>query len=604
MTQPAPRARALALSIAAVLQLSIFALPTLAAFTQQGATVLGGANYTTRSASLADYDSDGDLDLMFQTNSGTFLYRNNLFNSGGTASFTFTNVTATMLPSITTQSWSAAWGDYNSDGKVDVMVGLASGTGVLLKNNGGSSPFTNANVDAGLSGSPFQDGFTQNLAWGDFNNDHRLDLVVGMEGPAMHQMYIQQVNGTFLPKGADVGLQVPYGTKSYGLAVGDYDGDGDLDMYLSTCRAGGAMRNNFFKNMLKESGTNTLSFVDIADTNGTGDTNNTYGSQFVDMDNDGDLDLVVTGAQNDTTHISNPTKIYRNNGNDTFTNVDTITGHPLLSDVGTDLNGLKTIDYDNDGDLDLYFHDNLSGTGNQKLYRNDGNWQFSNVTAAMGLSGSATTGAGGYDSAWGDLDRDGDQDLIDVNNSTLSGSATPEKAFINDASTNGNHWLYLKLNGPGWNTTGIGTSIYATLDAGTANQLTLRREANTDANTFNQSDLPVHFGLAAADHVDWLRVVWADGTVQFLHNVTANQNLTISYASALPGDFSGDGVVDTADYTIWRDNLGAPFTADDYNTWRANFGRTFAAAAAAVPEPNILCIFALAALAIVRTHYR
>ena len=130
---------------------------------------------------------------------------------------------------------------------------------------------------------------------------------------------------------------------------------------------------------------------------------------------------------------------------------------------------LKLVDYDNDGKLDLYFHDNLSGTGNQRLYHNNGNWQFTDVTAAMGLAGTDSngnpnTGAGAYDSVWGDLDKDGDQDLIDTNNSTLNGFATPEKAYLNDASTNGNHWLYVKLKGPTWNSTGIGSSLYATMN--------------------------------------------------------------------------------------------------------------------------------------------
>jgi hypothetical protein len=580
------------------------AASALAVFTDQSISILAGANYSTRSPSLADYDGDGDLDLMFQTSAGPKLFRSNFINTGGTPAMTYTDVTSTMLPSgMNLGMWSAAWGDYNNDGKVDVFVGASSGTGTLLKNNGAAA-FSNANSSAGLTASPFTDGFTQNVGWGDFNNDHRMDFIVGMEGPAMHQMYTQQANGTFSAVGAAVGLQVPFGTKSYGMAIGDYDGDGDMDVYISTCRSGGNIQNNLFKNMLKETG--TLGFVDVANTVGVQNTNNTYGSQFIDMDNDGKLDLVVTGAQNDTTGVANPTKIYRNNGNGTFTDVDTITGHALLSSGAVDPNGLKLIDYDNDGKLDLYYHDNLSTTGNQRLYHNTGNWQFTDVTAAMGLSGGAQTGAGAYDSVWGDIDRDGDQDLIDPNNSTFNGTSTPEKVYLNDASTNGNHWLYIKLHGPNWDTTGLGSSLYATLNEGAADQVTLRREANTDADTFNQSDLPVHFGMAGADHVDWLRIVWPDGTVQFLRNVAANQYLDVSYANALPGDFNGDGTVDMSDYVVWRANFGAPFTTSDYNTWRQYFGKSLAilGSGSAVPEPAAIMLVCMGGLAMLTGRRR
>ena len=88
---------------------------------------------------------------------------------------------------------------------------------------------------------------------------------------------------------------------------------------------------------------------------------------------------------------SEPSKIWRNDGNGTFTDVDTLTGHPLLSDTGRDLNGGKAIDYDNDGDLDLYMHDHYYGlvsnaTNHARLlYRNDGNWTFTEVTVQEGL---------------------------------------------------------------------------------------------------------------------------------------------------------------------------------------------------------------------------
>ncbi len=582
------RALTVAISLLGVME------PTLAAtFSEQGASILWGANYAGRSVSLADIDNDGDLDMYFQgsTSSDRQLWRNNLTEMG---SLTFTNVTASRLPSGSlSNSWSAGWADYDGDGFVDVFVGQTnsgSTRGSLLKNDGDEfSKITSSFV--GLN----DPGFHQNVGWADINNDKRLDLIIGMEGPERHEIYLQGASGQFTPTGQDAGFQVAYGTKGYGLAMGDYDGDGDLDVYISTCRAGGNIRNNFFKNMLTETG--SLSFVDIADTNGTQFMGNSYGTEFVDFDNDGRLDLYMTGAD------GSDTKIWRNDGNDQFTDVDTILGRKLLNNMnGEDLNGSKAVDYDNDGDLDLYFHDNLASGGNHRLYRNDGNWEFTNVTAIEGLNTTgdgSPVGAGAYDSAWGDLDRDGDQDLVHPNNSTYGGSIpTPERVYISDASTNGNHWLYIELEGPSWNTTGLGSTIYATIDEGVLEGETLRREANTNIGTFNQSDLPVHFGLADATVVEELLIVWPDGSKQGLQSVAADQYLTVTF---LPGDYSGDGVVDAADYTVWRDGLGDQFVQSDYDVWLANYGSPLVSrATSTVPEPVGLAAALLGVIAIAR----
>lgn len=558
-------------------------------FTNQAATLLGGASLGARSASLADIDNDGDLDLFFQGSSGARqLFRNDLVGAG---TFSFSNVTATQIVNGLQlgDSWSAAWGDYDGNGYVDVFVGQTnSGTfGDVLSNSGNG--FSNTSADVTLN----DPGFHQNLAWADINNDRRLDLLIGMEGPERHEIYLQGTNGKFTPVGAAAGFQTDFGYKSYGMAIGDTDGDGDLDVYISTCRSGGNIRNNFYENQLTQTG--SLSFIDVADSNGTQNLDNSYHAEFVDFDDDGKLDLFMVGAD------QKPTRIFRNDGANKFTDVASILGRSLLSDVGGDLNGGKAVDYDNDGDLDLFMHDNLNVNGSnqsRKLYRNDGDWNFVDVTAAVGL---ASSNQGAYDSVWGDLDLDGDQDLV-----APTGSGFTEKIFLSNASTNANHWLYVQLGGSRDNTSAIGATLYATINEGTAEERTLRREANTNAGTFNQSDVPVHFGLGDVTSIDELRIVWPDGRTQWLYDVTVDRYLSIQY-----GDLNGDGDVDGTDFANWQSDFSFNGDSDgdgdgdtdgaDFLSWQRALGLSVPVASSAqtneIPEPPTF-LLALSAAAV------
>ncbi|MGF1572046.1 MAG: CRTAC1 family protein [Sumerlaeia bacterium] len=468
----------------------------------------------TQSVSLADVDNDGDLDLLYQGNvSGTpgrRFYRNQLRPSG---LLSFVDETANGPLANDTTGWSAAWADVNGDGFVDVFLGQSNtGPGVagdLFFNQGGTG-FTD--VSATTINDP---GFHQNVAWVDMNNDELLDLLFGMEGPEKHELYLQGPGLTFTPVGEQVGIQIPFGTKSYGMAVGDADNDGDMDFYISTCRAGGDIRNNFFRNNLI--GTGTLDFTDVADENGTQYLGNSYHAEFQDFDDDGWLDLFMVGAD------GNPSKIWRNNQDGTFTDVDTLLGRAVFSTNGGDLNGGKAVDYDNDGDLDIFFHDHTHNSQintARYLFRNDGNWNFVDVTSQVGLF---NTQERAYDSAWGDVDLDGDMDLV-----TAAQGGYTKRIFLSNAAESSNAWSQIRLTGAAWNTRAVGATVYATIHKGTPNERRLMRLANTNAGTFNQSDLPVHFGLGSATMIDELEVHWTASTVEKFYNLPVNEYLFIT----------------------------------------------------------------------------
>ena len=486
-------------------------------FEERGAEILGNiGNEFARSGSFADYDNDGDPDLFIQgSGQAQRFLRNNTIGSG---SATFTDVTVEVgLDNLDQQGWSSAWGDYDADGDVDLFLGQEhSGNGDtrgdLLRNfrMEGGTGFTNFGAQAGLDDPHWH----ENVAWVDIDRDGDLDLLVTKELEP-HEIYEQFAPGQFRPIGEQTGFADPT-SHGYGLAIGDYDGDRDLDVYISTCVSSNDIPNTFFENQLSDTG--VLRFIDVTDRTGTQFRPNSYGSQFADFDDDGDLDLYMVGAS------GNLNKLWRNDGDGTFTDVDDIVQDEVLYQPSTTLLvGGQAADYDNDGDLDLLFQDRAGSIG-RLLYRNDGDWQFTHASTQEGLK----TGAdGGFDSAFVDYDLDGDLDLFASTDAGL-----PQRFFVSNASTNGNQWLYLCLKGTEKNPSGIGAQVYATIQQGTPQERTLRRDTFLMVGTFHQDDLPVHIGLGAAQVVDELRIVWPNGVTQVLTNVSAGQYLEVTIPSA------------------------------------------------------------------------
>jgi len=187
-------------------------------------------------------------------------------------------------------------------------------------------------------------------------------------------------------------------------------------------------------------------------------------------------------------------------------------------------------DYDNDGDLDLYFT-TLSGGDAPQLFRNDGGWNFTNVTALEGLGGIANT----WQAAWADFDNDGDLDLV-----------TDGKIFVNNDVSN-NHWLKVHLSGNGTtvNSAAIGAQVRIDLGGGTI--LTRQVEAGTGEG--NQNDLTLHFGLGSHNSPVDVEVTWpdADGLVTtVVSSVTLDQTINI-FRTPFKSDINNDGIVDPAD---------------------------------------------------------
>ena len=359
---------------------------------------------STASIAWGDYDNDGDLDLAVGNGISTFggvtkhpnrLYRNDQ------GVLTRNSVWSSSEEDFTS---SVAWGDFDNDGDLDMVVGnvnqpnrLYRNNSVLLTNNPTWSLSTSQNIRGDLVEFPY---LISSVAWGDYDSDGDLDLAIGSSSPDWFNSLYENMGGVFEPAWSSKPNQED---RTWSVAWGDYDCDGDLDLAF-----GNEDRpNRLYKNENKELTQTPVWSAALTET--------TRSIAWGDYDNDGDLDLAVG---ND----GQPNRLYNNENNCIRT------GNPIFtlawsSALTEATQSIAWGDYDNDGDLDLAVGND--GQPN-RLYQNNGG-----ELAATPIWSSSIT----YDTtsvAWGDYDGDGDLDLAVGNGiNTPSG---PNRIFRNDHS--------------------------------------------------------------------------------------------------------------------------------------------------------------------------
>ena len=314
-----------------------------------------------KAASWADYNNDGYIDLAVVTDESgkpPFLFK----NSEGT-SFVDVSEGAGLTRGDTTAK-QVLWVDYDKDGFVDLFQ---PGTGVsFLYRNKGDGSFEEVSGSAGLG----KRAKTNGAVWFDSNNDGYQDLFLANSG--LNNFYVNNGKGAFIDSTAGSGLGGEASWRTTSACVGDYNGDGYLDLYVTNM--GKARRNALYRN--NKDGT----FTDVtADTN-TGDAGDGRTCAWVDFDADGNLDLFTTN------HLR-PNKLFRNTGKGVFTDVASGAG----IDYPLDIFAATWADYDRDGFIDVF----LNGHIGTALMRNGGN---SNNSLTLTLAGD---GKGSNSSAIG-----------------------------------------------------------------------------------------------------------------------------------------------------------------------------------------------------------
>jgi FG-GAP-like repeat/ASPIC and UnbV len=345
-----------------------------------------------RGFSFGDYDGDGNLDLYIaEIAKGSRLKRDLLFKGHGDG--TCENVTvAAGIETSTALGQSAFWLDYDNDGKLDLFVKNYGSPNRLYRNNGDGT-FTQVSDGAGLADATLGTYHGTVCSFADYDNDGFMDVAFSGEINVLYR----NKGGTFADVTAAAGMMRIRNTT--GLAWGDYNNDGLLDLYLARGKTGsGPLRNTLYHN----DGDGT--FTDVTAEAGLTTTANTWAAVWGDYDNDGFLDLFVACAGAGPLRVGNANFLYHNNGNGTFTNVAAQEGVELQDDFSLH-KGAAWGDYDNDGYADLY----VSNYGEENfLYHNRGDGTFEEVGKRLGVEKPVMS----FPTWFFDYDNDGWLDLF------------------------------------------------------------------------------------------------------------------------------------------------------------------------------------------------
>lgn len=477
-----------------------------------------------------DYDNDGDLDIYLingalQTENTLEKPKNVLYQNNGDGTFTDTTTKAG-VGSIA-YGTGATVGDYNNDGNLDLFL-TNFGEDQLYRNNGDGT-FTDITKQTGV-GNPH---WGTSCAFADIDNDGYLDLYI-----ANYAIYDPKIDEQCKERGIHVycgphaypaihdtlfrnnreGMFIDISTFSrpkeldpmHGLGVtfGDYDNDGDMDIYVANDQDPNYLFQNNGNGKFNE-----IALISGVCYNDMGKEEAGMGTDFGDYNNDGQLDLTVSNYQTETNTL------YNNLDRDFFSD-ETIPSGIAEVTHGYLGWGIKFFDYDNDGYQDIFvanghLMDNISLLEKhvsypQKnlLFRNLGDSTFEKVESQ---DDGLTLKKVSRGTAIGDYDNDGDLDILVTN-------CNQKPDLLQNVIGNRNNWIQIQLEGQKSNRSGIGAKIKVVTDTHTQ-----YREVQSGGSYLSFHDLRAHFGVGKVEQIDHIEIRWPSGQIDTNSHIPVNQ---------------------------------------------------------------------------------
>ncbi|MHC4992393.1 MAG: CRTAC1 family protein, partial [Planctomycetota bacterium] len=374
-----------------------------------------------------------------------------------------------LVASTTEHRGGACAGDVNGDGWLDLVTGVWSGNARLLINDGDGT-FTDESASSGL-------GAVVSYYWQpvmhDFTRDGLLDIYDALDFQP-NRFWVNQGGGTFLDVSANAGTANAW--NDMGVALGDYDNDGDMDFYVTNI-TNSVRHNVLFRN---DTVKGALAFAEVSDASGVAPGGWGWGATFLDADNDGDLDLAATNGWFSGNAVHDQSVFFLNQGGlpVSFTEVSSFVG----------------------------FNDTLWGSGLIAF----------------------------------DADRDGDLDIVQTCNGSENPNPSVLRVLDNQPATQGgaagvdNHWLLVRPRMPGPNHRAIGAVVRLS-----ANGLELMRPITAGTSHCSQEPAEAFFGLGSATSVDQLTVEWPGGGTTVLTGIDADQIITVPSSHPADVDLDG-----------------------------------------------------------------